>query len=60
MAALDLVKDQTYISLTTFRKTGTPVATLVWAAPDVTLYMWFQRKRNSVFLGIRPADTDPT
>jgi uncharacterized protein len=31
----------TYVSLTTFRRTGAPVATPVWAAPDgETLVVW--------------------
>jgi uncharacterized protein len=31
----------TYVSLTTFRRTGVPVATPVWAAPDGdTLVVW--------------------
>ncbi|WP_209308980.1 pyridoxamine 5'-phosphate oxidase family protein [Blastococcus sp. CT_GayMR16] len=31
----------TYVSLTTFRRTGVPVSTPVWAAPDGdTLLVW--------------------
>ena len=37
----DALPHSTYVSLTTFRRTGVPVATPVWAAPDGdTLVVW--------------------
>jgi uncharacterized protein len=54
----------TYVSLTTFRRTGTPVATPVWAAPDgETLVVWtradsgkVKRLRHTARVTVAPCD----
>jgi PPOX class probable F420-dependent enzyme len=54
----------TYVSLTTFRRTGRPVATPVWAAPDgETLVIWtraesgkVKRLRHSARVTVAPCD----
>jgi len=39
----------TYVSLTTFRRTGVPVSTPVWAAPDgETLVVWTRTDSGKV------------
>jgi uncharacterized protein len=54
----------TYVSLTTFRRTGVPVATPVWAAPDGdTLVVWtradsgkVKRLRHTPRVTVAPCD----
>ena len=54
----------TYVSLTTFRRTGVPVATPVWAAPDGhTLVVWtrgdsgkVKRLRHTSRVTVAPCD----
>ena len=54
----------TYVSLTTFRRTGVPVSTPVWAAPDGgTLVVWtradsgkVQRLRHTPRVTVAPCD----
>jgi uncharacterized protein len=54
----------TYVSLTTFRRTGVPVATPVWAAPDgESLIVWTQadsgkvkRLRHTTRVTVAPCD----
>jgi uncharacterized protein len=54
----------TYVSLTTFRRTGAPVATPVWAAPDGdTLVVWtradsgkVKRLRHTSSVTVAPCD----
>jgi uncharacterized protein len=54
----------TYVSLTTFRRTGAPVATPVWAAPDGdTLVVWtradsgkVKRLRHTSRVTVAPCD----
>jgi PPOX class probable F420-dependent enzyme len=54
----------TYVSLTTFRRTGVPVSTPVWAAPDGdTLVVWtradsgkVKRLRHTVRVTVAPCD----
>jgi PPOX class probable F420-dependent enzyme len=54
----------TYVSLTTFRRTGVPVATPVWAAPDGdALIVWtradsgkVKRLRHSSRVTVAPCD----
>jgi hypothetical protein len=54
----------TYVSLTTFRRTGIPVATPVWAAPDGdTLVVWtradsgkVKRLRHTSRVTVAPCD----
>ena len=54
----------TYVSLTTFRRTGVPVATPVWAAPDgETLVIWtradsgkVKRLRHTARVTLAPCD----
>ena len=61
MAALP---ESTYVSLTTFRRTGVPVATPVWAAPDGdSLVVWtradsgkVKRLRHTSRVTVAPCD----
>ena len=61
MAPLPL---STYVSLTTFRRTGAPVATPVWAAPEGdTLVVWtradsgkVKRLRHTARVTVAPCD----
>ena len=54
----------TYVSLTTFRRTGVPVSTPVWAAPDgETLVVWtradsgkVKRLRHTPRVTVAPCD----
>jgi uncharacterized protein len=54
----------TYVSLTTFRRTGVPVSTPVWAAPDGdTLVVWtrtdsgkVKRLRHTSRVTVQPCD----
>jgi PPOX class probable F420-dependent enzyme len=54
----------TYVSLTTFRRTGVPVATPVWAAPDgESLIVWtradsgkVKRLRHTTRVTVAPCD----
>jgi PPOX class probable F420-dependent enzyme len=54
----------TYVSLTTFRRTGVPVPTPVWAAPDgETLVVWtradsgkVRRLRHTARVSVAPCD----
>lgn len=54
----------TYVSLTTFRRTGTPVATPVWAAPEGdALVVWtrtdsgkVKRLRHTARVTVAPCD----
>jgi PPOX class probable F420-dependent enzyme len=54
----------TYVSLTTFRRTGVPVSTPVWAAPDGdTLVVWtradsgkVKRLRHTTRVTVTPCD----
>ena len=54
----------TYVSLTTFRRTGIPVSTPVWAAPDGdTLVVWtradsgkVKRLRHTPRVTVAPCD----
>jgi len=54
----------TYVSLTTFRRTGVPVSTPVWAAPDgETLVVWtrtdsgkVKRLRHTSRVTVAPCD----
>ena len=54
----------TYVSLTTFRRTGAPVATPVWAAPDCgSLVVWtradsgkVKRLRHNSRVTVAPCD----
>ena len=54
----------TYVSLTTFRRTGVPVATPVWAAPDGdSLVVWtradsgkVKRLRHTARVTVAPCD----
>jgi PPOX class probable F420-dependent enzyme len=62
--ATDLRAEQ-YVSLTTFRRTGTPVSTAVWAAPDDEgfLLVWtgaesgkVKRLRHTATVSVAPCD----
>ncbi|MEO7131031.1 MAG: PPOX class F420-dependent oxidoreductase [Dermatophilaceae bacterium] len=62
--ALDLVAEQTYVSLTTFRRSGDPVATPVWIARDGDELLVIsvdgagktKRLRNNPNVELRPCD----
>lgn len=48
-SAMDQVKNEKYVLLTTYRKDGTPVPTPVWAAADGDeLVLWSERKAGKV------------
>ncbi|MFJ8016936.1 PPOX class F420-dependent oxidoreductase [Streptomyces sp. NPDC096339] len=65
-ATLDELNRGRYVSLTTFRKDGTPVATPVWAVADANageLYVWtrtdtwkVKRIRNNARVTVAPCD----
>ncbi|MFD7556052.1 MULTISPECIES: PPOX class F420-dependent oxidoreductase [unclassified Streptomyces] len=63
-ATLDELNRGRYVSLTTFRKDGTPVATPVWAVADAgELYVWtrtatwkVKRIRNNGRVTVAPCD----
>jgi PPOX class probable F420-dependent enzyme len=64
-AEIERLGAATYLSLTTFRKDGTPVATPVWASKDgARLYVWTEtdagktkRLRNSGRVLLAPCDS---
>ncbi|GAB2973467.1 PPOX class F420-dependent oxidoreductase [Amycolatopsis acidiphila] len=48
-SGIDVLKDEKYVLLTTYRKDGTPVPTPVWAATDGgELMLWSERKAGKV------------